>query len=419
MKKIENLIGFAIIAVILLFGKTFITNSMSYFRLLIGIGFGYALMRSFFGFAGSVNRAYNTGSTKLMRALMFLVVISSIMTAALLHNTPECVTYSLWVNPINMGLLLGAFTFGIGMSFSSCCASGTLTDIGAGAPRAVITLIFFGLGVLMGTPVVKELSWVKESWFATTSFPKGVYLPDLFKTETSTGLLGAITLTVFIAFVVIYLSYQYEKKRKLSHTYTGVDSEKLQYSEVKPIDMEHTSFFSSEIYNAIFVRPWGLLVGAAVISVLYLILMIVTKSGWGASGPYGFWVGRMITMFGVSPEALATFIKGKPDPFTMPFFENPMYAQNLGLIIGSMLALLLSGTFVSTFKSELKISVKDVIIFAIGGFLMGFGTRFSNGCNVGAMFTPIANFSLSGWIFLLMMVTGGIVGNTINKKIRS
>lgn len=43
---------------------------------------------------------------------------------------------------------------------------------------------------------------------------------------------------------------------------------------------------------------------------------------------------------------------------------------------------------------------------------MGFGTRLANGCNVGALYT----FSLSGWIFLIVLVIGGIVGNKVAKK---
>ncbi|MFZ2575491.1 MAG: hypothetical protein WAX27_08380 [Trichococcus flocculiformis] len=38
---------------------------------------------------------------------------------------------------------------------------------------------------------------------------------------------------------------------------------------------------------------------------------------------------------------------------------------------------------------------------------------------MGALYTPIANFSLSGWIFLIVMVIGGWVGNTLGKKINS
>jgi hypothetical protein len=54
-------------------------------------------------------------------------------------------------------------------------------------------------------------------------------------------------------------------------------------------------------------------------------------------------------------------------------------------------------------------------VFALGGLSMGVGTRLANGCNVGALYTPIAHFSLSGWIFLVFLVLGGIVGNLFGK----
>jgi len=64
----------------------------------------------------------------------------------------------------------------------------------------------------------------------------------------------------------------------------------------------------------------------------------------------------------------------------------------------------------------LKISLRGLIIFAIGGFMMGFGTRLSNGCNVGALYTPIAQFSLSGWFYLIVVATGGFIGNWLIKQ---
>ncbi|MDU2993152.1 MAG: YeeE/YedE thiosulfate transporter family protein, partial [Clostridium sp.] len=38
------------------------------------------------------------------------------------------------------------------------------------------------------------------------------------------------------------------------------------------------------------------------------------------------------------------------------------------------------------------------------------------GCNVGALFSGIANMSLSGWVFLVMLVIGGLIGIQIVKK---
>ena len=105
MKKTERIIGFLGIILALILGRAFLKPDM-FFRLVIGIGLGYALMRSYTGFAGSVNRAFRAGSTKLMRTLMFMFFISCILTTAfLLKSDPT--TYSLWVNPINLGLLLG------------------------------------------------------------------------------------------------------------------------------------------------------------------------------------------------------------------------------------------------------------------------------------------------------------------------
>jgi len=60
-----------------------------------------------------------------------------------------------------------------------------------------------------------------------------------------------------------------------------------------------------------------------------------------------------------------------------------------------------------------------MILFALGGITMGLGTRFANGCNVGALYTPIANFSLSGWLFLAAMVVGGVMGSKFNKIVNN
>ena len=91
--------------------------------------------------------------------------------------------------------------------------------------------------------------------------------------------------------------------------------------------------------------------------------------------------------------------------------------QNLGIVFGAAIYLLTSGTFKDTFLSGLKTTPKQALLYAFGGILMGLGTRFANGCNVGALYTPIANFSLSGWVFLVAMVLGGIGGNTFSKKV--
>ncbi|PNS02264.1 membrane protein [Petrotoga miotherma DSM 10691] len=419
-KTVEKVLGLLSFALILILGNTLLATDMLFFRLLIGVGFGYTLARAYTGFAGSVNRAYRTGSTQLMRAMIFMFFITSLMIMGFLFNS-DPTNYSLWINPINFGLLLGAFLFGFGMSLSVCCATGVLTDLTMGFTRALITLIFFGIGVFLGFPIQRTAGWVTNSWITSPTgakFKGGVFLPDLFKWDGFQGYLGAILLLAIFSSIVIFTSYQYEKKRRKEKTYFGVPSEKEQESR-KKLDLSNFKFFSQETYNHIFVKPWTLTEGAVVLSILFVLLFGVTKAGWGASTPHGVLIGKVLMVFGVSGEALAEFTKMPAATFATPFFQNPSLVQNFGIVVGALTYLLSAGKFVESFKSELRVTGKEAFLYSLGGILMGFGTRFANGCNVGALYSPIAEFSLSGWIFLAFMILGAVVSNKIFYKIPS
>ena len=149
--KKEYIIGAIVLVAYLLFGAFGLGSSMLFFRMLVGLSFGYALARGAFGFAGSTNRASRTGSTKLMRSLMWMVTVTAIATTGFVVFS-DSTEWSLWINPINFGLLIGGLFFGCGMAFSSCCATGVLTDVIEGPSRGLITLLFFGLGVFLGFP---------------------------------------------------------------------------------------------------------------------------------------------------------------------------------------------------------------------------------------------------------------------------
>ncbi|WAW14893.1 YeeE/YedE family protein [Peptostreptococcus equinus] len=422
MNKRERIIGFILILLSLVFGRFYLESDILFFRLVIGIGLGYTLTRGYSGFAGSINRSFRTGSTRLLRTMMFMFFITALMsTAVLFKHDPS--KFDLWINPINTGLLLGGILFGFGMAFSSCCASGVLTDLVTGLPRAIITLIFFCFGVFIGFPIQNSQAWVNKSIISSPTGTKigygGIYLPDLFKFDGLEGYLGAMILTGCFCFLVVYISYKYESNRKKNNTYFGHASEEMQLVEnnIGEFDTVKHSIFSEEMYKRIFVRSWTLKTAAIIIAVIFTILMGVTKAGWGASTPYGLWFGKFLMLFGVSSKSLSNFTLMPDVAFSMPFFSHPINVQNFGIVVGTAMYLLTAGIFKQTFYSELKINSKEALFYVLGGFSMGFGTRLSNGCNVGALYTPIANFSLSGWIFLVFLAIGGILGNILAKKV--
>jgi hypothetical protein len=420
MKKTENILGFIAILLVVVGAKFWLKTDILFFRLLVGGGLGYALARAYTGFAGSVNRAYRTGSAKLMRVMMFLFFFTALITTAFLFgNDPT--SYNIWIKPINLGLILGGFLFGFGMSLSVCCASGVLTDIPQGLPRAGITLLFFMAGVFFGFPIQNSSEIVRDSWVSTfigRETMGGVFLPDYFRGDGLEGYLGALAVLALICGVVIYLSYLFEKHQKNTNKYKGHPMEEMQ-DNLEPMDLSNFKLFSSQTYEQLFVRPWTLMQGFVVISAIFALMMGVTGAGWGASQPYGYWFGKILMLFGFSPQALSEFTLMSPSVFSTPFFQDQISVQNFGILSGAVIYLLTAGKFREAFTSTLDIKGKEAALYALGGFSMGFGTRLANGCNVGALYTPIANFSLSGWIFLIFMVVGGILSNKFNDMLYS
>ena len=409
--------GIIVLVLTLILGGLFLGSSMLFFRMLIGLGLGYALMRSAMGFAGSANRTYNTGSTKLLRTLMFLFFLSAIVCAALTF-AGGAENYNLWINQINLGLIIGGLMFGVGMAFCMCCASGVLTDLVDGPTRAIITLIFFGVGVYIGFPLQATQPWITDTLVSSSTFESGVYLPDLFKFDGLDGYLGAIILTGVLCLIVSGVAKWYENRRRKAKTFTGVDSEIEQTkAEIEVLQDETTTpVLSESTMYRIFAKPWTLTMGVVIIMLMFAGLMIVTKGGWGASTPYGYWFGRVLLLFGVPVETVTSFTQQAAESFTAPFFSNPMNIQNVCIIIGALVASLTMGKFSRQFTTGLKITGKEIPVYVIGGLLMGIGTRLANGCNVGALYTPIANLSLSGWIYFVFLFAGGILGNMIKKR---
>ncbi len=408
MKKIQVILGLALAVLTFIYGFTLLKDALI-FNLLVGLVIGYALIRGDFGFAGSVNRAYRFGSTKLMRMLMFLFVISSIGTAVLLY-TGLISNQKFWINPINLGLLLGALLFGIGMAFASCCASGVLQVLSTGAVRAVIVVIFFGVGVFVGFPLAKK-SWTTETWFSSSSFNgKGVYLPDWFSGAFG-GLIGAVIVVLLLALIVVYISIFIEKRIKAKDLYKGIaneDAYKEYINDELPLNP-----LSKKTYDVVLGNPWSLKTGAVVLAVSFLAILAKTQIGWGISTIFGLWFGKVLTLFGVSQTWIANYTQVPAASFTGVFTNNGTSVQNVAIIVGGLIA----GLTMGKFKAKLKVTGKEVIVFALGGFLLGFGTRLSKGCNVGALYSPIATFSLSGWFFLLFMVIGAILGNFVLKRV--
>lgn len=394
-QRIEAGVALGLVLLALILGFTGVFSQASFLRLLIGIGFGYALTRGDYGFAGLSNQAYRTGSAKLLRALLLMFVVSAGIVGAFMIGGKVGVT----AKPLSFGLLIGGIMFGIGMAFSSCCASGALQDTPSAFSRAIITMIFFGLGVFVGWPLM-EKSIVTKSLITSSDRVKGVSFVDWFSkggTNMTNGVIGALIVTIALAIGAAYLTTLYEKA--VAHRFTASTLEVKEEKE------------ESTLWERLFVKKWSLTRTALVISVLFGLLYAAFSSGWGASNVYGNWFASVLKLVGIRTDNVLKYgISGS-------LFDHAMTWQNIGIILGAFINLLLAGSFTRLFKEGLKIKPLEIVLFAVGGTLMGLGSRFAMGCNLGGVYTPIANFSLSGWIYLAILFGSGYVGNMLRKII--
>ncbi len=419
VNKTEFVIAGILLAAALILGATLLPSSLLFSRLITGLGIGYVLARGYFGFAGSANLAFRRGSTKLMRALMLLVILASFVSLfysavpASDVNPDFVMKYNLFVHPVTMGTIIGGFMFGVGMAFASGCASGLLTDLTLEFPKAVLGIIFFGIGFLLSMPFGAKMPWINTSLIKSSADTNGVWFPDLFKFDGLNGFLGALILNIILAAIVIKLSYVYEAKRKAKGTYTPVDTEVEAEQAVGQLLDTNLSF-----YQRFFARPWTLWESAIGMAIMYAAVLGLTKGAWGVSGAFPFWVAKLANLFGVSAEAIGNYT-GNAKLVAPGIFQHQMSLQGFAIAIGAFIALLSMGRLFASFKAGLKIKGKQAIFAIIGGLLMGLSIGFGKGCNAGALFSPIVSFSLSGWIFLVFMVCGAYVGNRImnlNKK---
>ena len=400
MNSKQTIAGFSLLTLIVILGFTLSSSIELFYRLLIGLAFGFALSKASIGFAGSVNRLYRANSATLAKALLWIFLLTSILTSFVIYGNESA--YTLNIYPINMGLILGGLIFGIGMSFSSCCATGSLCDLASGFSRAFTTIFFFGMGVFLGFYYQGTAPWIKESWITSitgATSKGGVFLPDLFTFDGMNGYIGAILVTAIFSSIIVYLAHRYEKKY---------------VTESATQAKEKTALFS---YENIFIKDWSMRTSGIIIALLFVVLLMMSGKGWSATSPFGLWFGKFLMLFGATPEMLSEFTTRSTAFFNQSIFENATSLQNFGIIFGVVIALLLNQTFSAKFAQGFKINPKDFLLFAVGGFIMGFGTRLSNGCNVGALFTPIAEFSLSGWVYLVVVVMGGFLGNIIMRHL--
>src|ERR1700686_482355 len=113
-----------------------------------GFGLGVAFLKAEFSYTASWRRFLTSGEAGGLLGGLIVIAITALAVvpvAALKQSFGGAIA------PLGLSLLIGAFTFGIGMQLANGCGSGTLYTAGGGSGPIPTALLFFIKGSVFGS----------------------------------------------------------------------------------------------------------------------------------------------------------------------------------------------------------------------------------------------------------------------------
>ena len=103
-------------------------------------------------------------------------------------------------------------------------------------------------------------------------------------------------------------------------------------------------------------------------------------------------------------------------PKTKNIFSNYDIKNNdwklyfvLGIVFGGFLTSNVFSEIPIQFLPEKYYSLQGILTLFLGGFLVGFGTRYTNGCTSGHSITGLSMFQLSSLVATISFFVGGLI----------
>ena len=169
-------------------------------------------------------------------------------------------------------------------------------------------------------------------------------------------------------------------------------------------------------------NPWPWYIGGPVIGVLYLVLHVFGKrfgisstlrttcSILGAGKLSSFfdydWRKESWNLFFIAGSVLGAFI-------TVSFFVT-----DLSVDVSSSTSESLRGMNITSYTltmvplevfSFTDVTYKKVVVWVLGGFLVGFGTRYAGGCTSGHAISGLSNLQLPSLVAVIGFFIGGLL----------
>ena len=376
----------AITAILIALAAWYLSAAISWRQaalFLVGAGAGVVLYHAAFGFTSAWRVFISDRRGAGLRAQMLMLAITCavffpVLASGTFFGTPVRGS----ISPIGVGVVVGAFMFGLGMQLGGGCASGTLFSVGGGSTRMLVTLFFFIIGSAIGTAHMGW--WTKQPALAATSI------------VTSWGPWAALAASLALFGAISWITMVAEKKR---HGQLA--------DETKPANPSTTLRAGGPRWLA---GPWPLVAGAIGLALVNIATLTIGGRPWGVTSGFALWGAKWFQALGVDVASWSYWAApAQAAALKSSVLKDVTSVMDFGIILGALLAAILAGRFAPVWKASNKSAAAAVV----GGLLLGYGARIAYGCNIGAYFSGIASGSLHGWLWLVAAFAGNIAGTRL------
>jgi len=409
----------------------------------IWFGFAYGMMLQYgrFCFASASRDLFAAGVPRMAVGVLIALMFFSIMQA-----TISAIGLSTFhPAPFGIHMLISGIIFGLGMVLAGGCASGSLYKVGEGNMTNFMAVIF---GLCIGQAVFVDLggifdklipqSWehsalskglpayiINTGWFdkylagyiwnkPAITIAGTKLISDTFsgawKYFIGNSLINAIIPGALVILLIYFAVYRKSYIKRVERP-----------SDIKGIWSMITASKRTTIMGVLI----GITAGLHILTIGALQKKfevgnfgeLLQKMGHGHDTSLmgnvfdpGYWYitsqeaqfgGWLLEKLGwdMHDNIFFGINNGIPEPI-----RNPALWMSIGIILGAMVMARLNNEF------ALKWPKGELWVWGIlGGILMGFGSRPSLGCNIGAFFIRISGGDPNGWLYGAGMATGAFI----------
>jgi uncharacterized membrane protein YedE/YeeE len=320
-----------------------------------GFGLGVAFLKAEFSYTASWRRFLTRGEAGGLIGGLIVIAVAAVAVVPVAALSPK---FGGAIAPLGVSLVLGAFTFGIGMQLANGCGSGTLYTVGGGSGRMLLALLGFIVGCVFGSlslPAFLALGGIDPVIASDYLGPWG----GLAATLASLALAAALMIAV--------------------------------------AKWRGAGFMPSRNY----------IIGGLIIGLLCIAVFVAGGHPWSVTFGFTIWGAKVFSALGFDFSHAAFWQwPGPKHALEGSVLSDTSSLTDFGMLFGAMAAAAAAKPFAVTAWPP----AKSLLAALIGGLLMGWGARLGFGCNIGAFVSGVASGSLHGWVWFAAALPGCLIG---------